>query len=419
MGVIENDAFRNGFKIGLLVRRTDRPGNRQAAEYVLFDGGRETERERREDSLLTPSTAFLGFVRRAVIKVLAPPHVLAVYGSGWRELLTCLPRQVVGELRLLDLQRTAVALKRPLPVSAGTEAIARAYGVAPVVDPESGELRGLEEILWAVLQTADRAGLTWDALRALPDTARAQAPLERYAFDEETLAALPHQPGVYVMRDADGGPLYVGKAADLAERLNGYFRAVLDLPPKLRTLRDRIRDLEIHGVGSELEALLLENRLIAGLEPEVNVQRRVAEERGRYGTPLTARALICPSAREGRVELFFFGGPRGRAVQLRIDPDRPPRRTLARLAAWLTGRAEACPHTARTTSWGPAGNALCSRYFGRFRHALQWLELPADRPPEAAADALLAAARRVARDRPEPGEFRLGPSNGGNGPRDP
>jgi len=57
----------------------------------------------------------------------------------------------------------------------------------------------------------------------------------QYAFDAQALAVLPDAPGVYIMYDRQGAPLYVGKAASLARRLRTYFRAVQELPALIRT----------------------------------------------------------------------------------------------------------------------------------------------------------------------------------------
>ena len=80
----------------------------------------------------------------------------------------------------------------------------------------------------------------------------------------------PQTPGVYVLRDAEGRALYVGKAVNLRRRLRAHFSG-----RRWRGLKagfTRAVDAEWQEVGSELEALLLEARLIHELAPEVNVQ---------------------------------------------------------------------------------------------------------------------------------------------------
>jgi hypothetical protein len=75
---------------------------------------------------------------------------------------------------------------------------------------------------------------------------------------------------VYVFRDWAGGPLYVGKAANLRRRLSAHFsdRRWLVLPPALAG----VAAIEWEQVGSEIEALLREALLIRDLQPAVNIQ---------------------------------------------------------------------------------------------------------------------------------------------------
>ena len=88
--------------------------------------------------------------------------------------------------------------------------------------------------------------------------------------------AVPHKPGVYIMRDRFARVIYVGKARDLRRRLAQYFmpsrRMTADL--KTRALLDSIWNFEFHAVNSEPEALLLEGRLIKEFRPRYNISFR-------------------------------------------------------------------------------------------------------------------------------------------------
>jgi len=80
----------------------------------------------------------------------------------------------------------------------------------------------------------------------------------------------PAAAGVYVLKDAGGRALYVGKAVNLRRRLRAHFAA-----RRWRAVKpafSRVVDAEWQPVGSELEALLREAELIAQLQPVVNVQ---------------------------------------------------------------------------------------------------------------------------------------------------
>lgn len=90
------------------------------------------------------------------------------------------------------------------------------------------------------------------------------------------LGAVPHKPGIYLMRDRLGTVIYVGKARDLRKRVSQYFhpsrRLGWDL--KFKALIEAIQDFDFHVVRSEPEALLLESKLIKEFHPRYNVSFR-------------------------------------------------------------------------------------------------------------------------------------------------
>ncbi len=91
---------------------------------------------------------------------------------------------------------------------------------------------------------------------------------------ESTLAHLPNQPGVYLMKSKGGEMLYIGKARVLADRVRSYFQKGSDLSPKTRVLTALIHDIETIITKSELEALLLESNLVKRHRPRFNVVLR-------------------------------------------------------------------------------------------------------------------------------------------------
>ena len=87
------------------------------------------------------------------------------------------------------------------------------------------------------------------------------------------LRDVPHQPGVYIMKDRLGSIFYVGKAIDLKRRVSSYFvpsgknRASL----KTRALMDSIHDFEFHIVRNDEESMILEGKLIKDYRPRYNI----------------------------------------------------------------------------------------------------------------------------------------------------
>lgn len=92
------------------------------------------------------------------------------------------------------------------------------------------------------------------------------------ALFQERLNALPAKPGVYLMKDAAGQVIYVGKAVNLRNRVRSYFHVSNGQTPKIRRLVDHIADFEFIVTGSELEALILECNLIKKYRPRYNVR---------------------------------------------------------------------------------------------------------------------------------------------------
>ena len=88
----------------------------------------------------------------------------------------------------------------------------------------------------------------------------------------DQLKALPAKPGVYIMRNAKGDVIYVGKAASLRNRVRSYFGAPNSLENKTRRLVSQIEDFEYIVTGSEQEALILEATLVKQYQPYYNVR---------------------------------------------------------------------------------------------------------------------------------------------------
>jgi len=91
---------------------------------------------------------------------------------------------------------------------------------------------------------------------------------------QSVLNSLPHKPGIYLMKDAQGTILYVGKAISLYNRVRSYFQESSDLSPKNRSMVAKVDDIEFIVVKNEVEALVLESNYIKQYRPKYNVLLR-------------------------------------------------------------------------------------------------------------------------------------------------
>lgn len=88
------------------------------------------------------------------------------------------------------------------------------------------------------------------------------------------LKTLPQEPGVYFHKDAKGKIIYIGKAANLKNRVSSYFQTRKDRDPKTKVLLQHIAMTDWITVGSEVEALFLESEFIKRYMPKFNIDLR-------------------------------------------------------------------------------------------------------------------------------------------------
>ena len=132
----------------------------------------------------------------------------------------------------------------------------------------------------------------------------------------EQLKQLPASPGVYLMKDAAGNILYVGKAVDLSQRVRSYFTPGQNLPYKLKRLVSQAHEIDFYITNLDQEALILELNLIKQHHPPYNVRlkddktfpylkislneewprayftRRLEEDGGRYFGPFASAGSV-------------------------------------------------------------------------------------------------------------------------------
>lgn len=96
-------------------------------------------------------------------------------------------------------------------------------------------------------------------------------------FDPQ-LDLIPEEPGVYLMRDAAGSVLYVGKANSLRQRLRNYFTPNPSVDRRIAAMIAKIASYDTILCANELEALVLEATLIKRHKPPYNILMRDDKE---------------------------------------------------------------------------------------------------------------------------------------------
>jgi len=90
----------------------------------------------------------------------------------------------------------------------------------------------------------------------------------------EKVRSFPQTPGVYLMKDEAGRVIYVGKAKNLRSRAGSYFLKAATEEPRTARFVGEIRDIEYLDAESEIDALLMEARLVKDIQPKYNQDLR-------------------------------------------------------------------------------------------------------------------------------------------------
>jgi hypothetical protein len=177
-----------------------------------------------------------------------PSYLDQLLGPGW---------PAIDLLRLL--YATSELDGRPDPTR-----LAKRFGIPAPLNRRPRAMAGFSNALLTYL----RGQRSIEELRCLAAPAAAAAP---------SLPRLPASPGVYVMSSPEDVPLYVGKSMDLSRRVPSYFGRPIAESRSLYQLAPMTARVDVVPVSSELEALLLEARLIEEWTPPFNIQRRARE----------------------------------------------------------------------------------------------------------------------------------------------
>ncbi len=110
---------------------------------------------------------------------------------------------------------------------------------------------------------------TESAVESAASTARAPEPAIP-AAPAEAVKQFPTSPGIYLMKDARGRVIYIGKAKNLRSRASSYFHKTAAEDSRIRDWIDEVAEVDFVAADSEVDALLMEARLIKDVQPKHN-----------------------------------------------------------------------------------------------------------------------------------------------------
>ncbi len=89
---------------------------------------------------------------------------------------------------------------------------------------------------------------------------------------DQKVKTFPKSPGVYLMKDAEGRVIYIGKAKILRNRASSYFTQASREDSRTRDMVPLIADIDFIPAATEVDALLMEARLVKDVQPRFNVE---------------------------------------------------------------------------------------------------------------------------------------------------
>lgn len=263
---------------------------------------------RRAPSFGELAPAVLDFLGESVLVAHNAPFDLSFLNHGLYLSGRChLHNQVVDTCRLARMLLPGLR-------SAGLDSVVLHLGVAVSGRHRAtGDAEATAQVLLRLLSLCLERGIQSDAhlLRFLAPAISGGAGRARAAERDSTARlevlarrcrSLPDAPGVYLMRSINGRILYVGKAVSLRRRLASYFNG--GVPTKVKRLLLKVETIEHVQLGSELEALLEESRLIKQHQPPFNTLLRSyrgcpfikIDETDRYPRLVLTHEIACDGA---------------------------------------------------------------------------------------------------------------------------
>jgi predicted GIY-YIG superfamily endonuclease len=207
-------------------------------------------------------------------------HLLIVWSSRelglWNGLLRSQSLEAWRGDRLYLRDLAARALKR-MPSKLQPDELASELGLSPADEARPRDVARNLNACWLLL--LDR--IPAESCRNL-DSLRdwiggPGIDFSHFAFGPNFLRQLPSTSGVYLMRDREDTVIYVGKSRNLKRRVSSYFTPCALYRPKIARIHERLHSIDVRRTENEIEALLIEMRMIREFRPAINLQTEIHE----------------------------------------------------------------------------------------------------------------------------------------------
>ncbi len=224
----------------------------------------------------------------------------------WRRMLS---RQRLSgwDVETLELRSLAERVLGP------GRAVREAADLAPLLGmavPDEGSPAAMARFLsacWQSLldQTPEENRCDAPSLREWIEGARPKVNFTQFGFGAASLRTLPESPGVYIMKNRADDIIYVGKSRNLKRRIRSYFTPAALRDPKIRRIHEQLHTFECVVTANEVEALLLEMRMIRDFKPPINLQEEIHEQPEAYGGNRNCLLLV-PNPDQVTADLYFL-----------------------------------------------------------------------------------------------------------------
>lgn len=190
----------------------------------------------------------------------------------------------------------------------------------PVTAVDQGRL--CADLIIFLFQKMQNSGVaTLDQFNTLETEETLHAVWQKAQFTLEDFRALNELPGVYGYQDVQGNYIYVGKGANVRSRLISYFRYSDESPAKLLKLREEAVTFTCHYCGNELEAIILESRLIKKYNPPYNTQVDIHPPKEGFSA-IPAGIYLLPAQSDEQCYTLWYNG-NGKVVTKTVNRMEP------------------------------------------------------------------------------------------------